>query len=376
MSDRILLVEDDPAILRGLGDNLRAEAYDVLTAGDGETAYRLICDQRPDLVVLDVMLPRLTGVEVCRRVRGEGVTTPILMLTAHGAESERVDGLEAGADDYVTKPFMLNELLARVRGLLRHRREWSAEREQLQRDVRTAAQVQQRLLPQSKPAAATIDCAGVCHAALGVGGDYYDFIELDAGRLGLVLADVAGKGITAALTMASLHAVVRTEAPRFADRCAELMAKLNLVLYGTVQAGRYATVFYATYDDQRRQLTYVNAGHPPPLLLRFAPASAQPQVLALDACMPPIGLFPNTTATATTIPMERGDWLVMFSDGVSEAADARDREFGRDGIVDVVTRHHHLDADAMRDALHAAVCGHAAGRPQGDDVTLIVGKVR
>ncbi|HEV2492542.1 MAG TPA: response regulator transcription factor [Terriglobia bacterium] len=115
----ILVVEDDPAILRGLVDNLKFESHEVLTAGDGETGYRLVREKKPDLIVLDLMLPKLSGYEVCRRLRDEGITTPILMLTARGEETDRVAGLDLGADDYVTKPFSVRELLARVRALLR-----------------------------------------------------------------------------------------------------------------------------------------------------------------------------------------------------------------------------------------------------------------
>jgi len=116
---RILVVEDDPAILRGLADNLRADAHEILTAADGETAYRLLHEKKPDLVVLDLMLPKLSGYEICQRARREGLTTPILMLTARGEEADRVHGLDLGADDYMTKPFSVRELLARVRAVLR-----------------------------------------------------------------------------------------------------------------------------------------------------------------------------------------------------------------------------------------------------------------
>lgn len=116
---RILIVEDDPAILRGLADNLKFESYEVLTAADGETGYRLIRQQKPDLIILDLMLPRLSGYELCRKIRGEGIGTPILMLTARGEEADRVLGLDLGADDYVTKPFSVRELLARIRAILR-----------------------------------------------------------------------------------------------------------------------------------------------------------------------------------------------------------------------------------------------------------------
>ena len=116
---RILVVEDEPALLRGLADNLKRELHEVLTAADGEAGYQLIKQKKPDLVVLDLMLPKLSGYEVCRQVRAEGIATPILILTARGEETDRVVGLDLGADDYVTKPFSVREFLARVRALLR-----------------------------------------------------------------------------------------------------------------------------------------------------------------------------------------------------------------------------------------------------------------
>jgi DNA-binding response OmpR family regulator len=130
--NRILVVEDDPAILRGLADNLGFEQYEVVTAPDGETGYRLLLDRRPDLVVLDLMLPNMSGYELCRKVRSEGVTTPIVMLTARGEESDRILGLDLGADDYITKPFSVRELLARVRAVLRRTQAGSAAPDSLQ----------------------------------------------------------------------------------------------------------------------------------------------------------------------------------------------------------------------------------------------------
>jgi DNA-binding response OmpR family regulator len=115
----VLAIEDDPAILRGLSDNLRFEGYEVITASDGETGYQLQQERKPDLIVLDLMLPRMSGFEFCRKLRGEGIQTPVLMLTARSEEPDRVLGLDLGADDYVTKPFSIRELMARIRALLR-----------------------------------------------------------------------------------------------------------------------------------------------------------------------------------------------------------------------------------------------------------------
>ncbi|MCX6630727.1 MAG: response regulator transcription factor [Candidatus Solibacter sp.] len=115
----ILVIEDDPAILRGLADNLKYEAYEVLTASSGEAGLAAIRQSKPDLLILDLMLPKLSGYEVCRKLRAEGNALPILMLTARGEEADRVLGLDLGADDYMVKPFAIRELLARVRALLR-----------------------------------------------------------------------------------------------------------------------------------------------------------------------------------------------------------------------------------------------------------------
>jgi DNA-binding response OmpR family regulator len=123
---RILVIEDDRAILRGLVDNLEYESHEVLSATDGARGYAMIREQKPDLVILDLMLPKMSGYDVCRKVRAEGNTTPILMLTARGEEVDRVLGLDLGADDYVTKPFSVPELLARIRALLRRTHDFQA----------------------------------------------------------------------------------------------------------------------------------------------------------------------------------------------------------------------------------------------------------
>jgi DNA-binding response OmpR family regulator len=115
----VLAIEDDPAILRGLTDNLRFEGYEVITATDGETGYRLQAERKPDLILLDLMLPRMSGLEFCRKLRGAKIQTPVLMLTARSEEADRVLGLDLGADDYMAKPFSVRELMARVRALLR-----------------------------------------------------------------------------------------------------------------------------------------------------------------------------------------------------------------------------------------------------------------
>ena len=195
---RILVVEDEPDLLLGLEDDLKLEGYEVEVARDGEAASRRAREQPFDLIILDVMLPSKDGFEVCRELRRAGLQTPVILLTAKTQESDKVLGLDLGANDYVTKPYSPRELRARVRAIFRQQQGLLAESGRLDQEVRIAAEVQQRLFPQVRPPLATLDYAGYCHPARHVSGDYYDFLDLVPGKLGLLVADVAGKGISAA----------------------------------------------------------------------------------------------------------------------------------------------------------------------------------
>src|SRR5712691_3938032 len=311
---RILIVEDDPAILSGLKDNLEFESHEVMTASDGEAGYHSVCEHAPDLVILDLMLPKLSGYDLCRRVRGEGFNAPILMLSARSQEGDRVLGLDLGANDYVSKPFSLRELLARVRALLRHEREHRLDEQRLNSELEMAAKVQQELFPRVLPKVPGLDYGGICRPARGVSGDYYDFLVLGDGKLGLLLADVSGKGMPAALLGPSLRAAVRTPARTPNAACGEVLAKANRLLFETTAAERFATVFYGVYDSAARNLTYANAGHYPPMLLH------QGECLQLESLTPPVGMVPEIPELQrTTVELASGDWLLVFSDGIPEA---------------------------------------------------------
>src|SRR5262249_40994489 len=162
---------------------------------------------------------------VCRELRGYQLSTPIILLTARAQEDDRVRGLDLGANDYVAKPFLRRELLARVRGQLRHAQESRDDQKLLDQELRAACAVQKRLLPLCQPLAPGLDYAGFCQPARGVSGDYYDFIPLLHGRVALLLADVCGKGMPAALLAASLHAAIRAFAPAAGLACGEVLAE-------------------------------------------------------------------------------------------------------------------------------------------------------
>ena len=283
-------------------------------------------------------------------------------------------GLDLGANDYVTKPYSPRELRARVRAIFRQQQGLLAENGRLDQEVRIAADVQQRLFPQVRPPLATLDYAGYCHPARRVSGDYYEFLDVVPGKLGLLVADVAGKGISAALLMASMHACVRTHAPVFGERCGDVVTEVNALLYGATDPGRFATLFYGVYDDVARRLIYSNAGHEPGLLLR-AGANRQPAYVRLEAGTPPVGIFATLPAVQSTVEMEPGDWLAIFSDGIPEALNQKEEEFGRERLLEILIGKRQRSAEEMRDTILGEVTKFCDGRPQSDDLTLIVARV-
>jgi sigma-B regulation protein RsbU (phosphoserine phosphatase) len=179
-----------------------------------------------------------------------------------------------------------------------------AQRERLNREVEIAREVQERLFPQTLPPIAGIAYAGACRSALGVGGDYYDFLALPAGKLGIAIGDVSGKGIAAALMMASLQASLRSEATRASDNLAAMMGNVNRLVYEASSSNRYATFFYGQYDPVSRQLTYVNAGHNPPML--FHPCNGEWHVSRLEACGTVVGLLEDAAYQQASLAIRSG----------------------------------------------------------------------
>jgi sigma-B regulation protein RsbU (phosphoserine phosphatase) len=366
---RVLIVEDDPAIRCGLKDNLEFESHQVLTAADGEAGYRMLSEYSPDLVILDLMLPKLSGYDLCRRARGEGFHAPILMLSARSQEADRVLGLDLGANDYVSKPFSLRELLARVRALLRHESEHRQDEARLNRELEMAAEVQQELFPRVLPKVPGLDYAGICRPARGVSGDYYDFLELGDGRLGFLLADVSGKGMSAALLGASLHAAVRTNVRSGEADCGKVLAKANRLLFETTAPERFATVFYAVYDGATRKLTYANAGHCSPMLVR------QEACIRLESLTPPLGILPAVAEIEHEVQLIPGDWLLVFSDGITEAANEEGQEFADEGLLLAFHRARARGVGGACEFVVEEVRDHLRELRQPDDITLIAMKV-
>jgi len=245
----------------------------------------------------------------------------------------------------------------------------AAQRERVNREMEIAREVQERLFPQEMPIIPGATVAGACRPALGVGGDYYDVIDLGDGRVGLAVGDVSGKGISAALLMASLRASLRgvtLDSPR---DFAKLMHKVNRLVYEASASNRYATFFFAAYDPVTRQLDCVNAGHNPPLLLRGS------EIIRLEADGPVVGLLPHAPYTEQSLTLQPGDLLVLYTDGISEAMTHKDEEWGDERMIVAAQKSQKKNASEVLIELFAATDSFTAGAPQHDDMTLLVLKL-
>ena len=246
-----------------------------------------------------------------------------------------------------------------------------AEREKQRRELEIAREVQERLFPQSYPTVAGLEFAGACRPAHAIGGDYYDFVPLEDGRLGIAIGDISGKGIPAALLMATLRAFLRGQTVRGGGDLARLMADLNGLVYESSAPNRYATFFYAEYDQVNRRLAYVNAGHNPPIVLRGDPAAA-PDLAHLDIGGPVIGLIPGCEYAQGEVQLAVGDLLVAFTDGVSEAMDAAQEEWGEARLVPLVRAARRDPPATLITRIMAGADAFVNGAPQHDDMTLVV----
>jgi sigma-B regulation protein RsbU (phosphoserine phosphatase) len=242
-----------------------------------------------------------------------------------------------------------------------------AKREWIGREIDIARGVQQRLFPQKLPQIPGVDCAGVCRPAQRVGGDYYDFLQLSDGRLGIALGDVAGKGIPAALLMASLQASLRGQRLSGPADLSQLMTNLNFLIHEASPDNRYATFFYGELDPVSRRLIYVNAGHNAPMLFRAAGGLER-----LRATGPVVGLVEAGRFAQESVDLSPGDLLLVYSDGISEAMNVNDEEWGEAQLAAAAKAAGRCSPQELIDALFVAADAFAAGATQHDDMTVVV----
>ena len=251
--------------------------------------------------------------------------------------------------------------------------------ERMRRELALAAEVQQRLLPSEAPKGVAMELAGFCEPARGVGGDYYDFISFDNSQLGLAIADVAGKGMPAALLMSTVQATLRSLAVRngssvpASNELASIVSKLNRLLFNSTNGEHYVTFFVATFDQATQRLTYVNAGHNPPLYLQ-ADGNSEFQQLTAGGLV--AGAFEHASYEQEIVQMKRNDLLFLYTDGLTEALNVDGEEFGTGRTMDTLKSVASLSVEQIRDVIVRRVKEWCAGMSLYDDLTFVVMKVK
>lgn len=274
-------------------------------------------------------------------------------------------------EDVDGNSFSLIEFDEATRTLEAERRAQAARLEaerQAAHELAIAKQVQTRLFPQRQPPIRTLVYAGICHPARTVGGDYYDFLDLGNRRLGLVLADIAGKGMGAALLMANLQAALRSQCATAWEDPERFLRSVNQLLYDNTAEGDYATLFFAEYNDDTRKLRYASCGHPPALLLRRNTGLER-----LGATCTVVGLFERWDCALEERQLAPGDAVLLYTDGVTEALNGEGEEFGEERLLEAARQHSELSPPELLSAV-ADQARRFSPDEQTDDITLIVAK--
>jgi serine phosphatase RsbU (regulator of sigma subunit) len=367
---RILIVDDVKANVDVLVEALRDE-YKLSVALDGGNALKQVEKNPPDLILLDIMMPGIDGYEVCRRLREAPATReiPVMFLSALEDVQDKARGFEVGGNDYLTKPFEILEVKARVRSLLKAKSYADAIKAAMERDLSIAREIQMGILPADLTPCTKgtgLDIFAMMEPAKQVGGDLYEVLRVDDDHVAVIVGDVSGKGIPAALFMAVTMTLVRTMARQF-KQPDEILRRLNDELAAQNPRGMFVTVACLVFDLRSGQVTGASAGHGPLVLLR-ADQTSRPVFPSTGMVA---GLFPDRPFTCEYLQLKPGDTLVLFTDGVTDAADTRADTFGDERVLECLQSAPGRSARETVEALLGAVREFSAGAPQFDDITLL-----
>jgi len=376
----ILVVDDAPTNLQVLSGMLKERGYKARPVPSGKLALLAARRDPPDLILLDINMPEMNGYEVCEHLKADdnlkGI--PVIFISALTEQLDKVKAFAIGGVDYLTKPFQMEELHARVETHLKLRRlqieleEYSRHlelaRERLKLDLELAREVQRGFLPQRLPEIPGYEFFAYYESAYEIGGDYYDFIPLPRQRLAVLLGDVAGKGVVAALLMAKLSADARSCMLSEPDP-AVAVARLNALMTQSGIADRFVTLVAAILDPATHTVTLVNAGHPSPLIYHRATRSVA-EATSLDVAGLPLGVEGGFAFASCQVGLEPGDSILAFTDGVTEAMDVNNVQFQTKAVHAAVQGDAHSPR-ALGERVVKVVKQFAAGRSPHDDIALV-----
>jgi len=367
---RILIADDQPHILDALQMLLKGSGFSTEVITQPSRVLQALETSVFDAVLMDLNYSRNStsgeeGLELVSQIRAMDKVLPVLVMTAWGSVDLAVQAMRRGASDFVEKPWENRELLAKLSHQMRRAEEQRRAQRQTDEELAEARVIQQSLLPKHLPEIAGFEVAGVTQPLRFVGGDYYNVVRISPLHTALCIADVAGKGLPAALLMSSLQAALR---PLLSQRLAprELCQRLNRILCELTPMGKFISFFYAVLDSAENRLTYCNAGHNPPLLVRADGASME-----LDAAGAVLGQFPSWGYEQSELRLEPGDRLLIFTDGLVEACNANDQAFGESSVVRIARESPGVNARDLMDLTMRAASAHCGGHFQ-DDASLIV----
>jgi sigma-B regulation protein RsbU (phosphoserine phosphatase) len=367
---RVLLVDDAKANLDILVEGLKAD-HKISLALNGEMALQAAARNPPDLVLLDIVMPGLDGYEVCRRLREmpETAEVPIMFLSSLEDVQNKTRGFEVGANDYLTKPFDMLEVKARVRSLLKAKAYSDAVKEQMAAELRVAREIQMGMLPHEF---ATVErtypvaLGAVLEPAREVGGDLYGVCAAGPDRLVVFLGDVSGKGIPASLFMVRAISLARLLSRQIAEP-ERILARLNEELSADNPSGMFVTFLCGVFEPASGRFILANAGHCRPVLL---PAGAAPRWAVKDLGTA-LGFEPGIEFERTELVLNRGDTLIFYSDGVTEAFNSQEECYGSERLLADVALLRRDSATAVTSGLLEKVRAFAGGAPQSDDIAIL-----
>jgi serine phosphatase RsbU (regulator of sigma subunit) len=367
---RLLLAEDSAASRLLLQRAVEGLGHECVVAGDGLAAWEAFQGSDVEVVISDWLMPGIDGDELCRRIRADpdAPYSYFIMLTSLEDKGHVLRGMQAGVDDFLSKPLDPQELQMRLIAASRvtalHRR-LRRQQQEIENELELAAHIQASLLPDEPPGVDGVSVAGRCFPAANVGGDCFDYVRDDEGRLVVAIADVAGHSIGSALLMAMARSTLRREIAAGAPP-ADVLAATNRSLYGDlVTAELFITMFCARLDPASGLFEYANAGHNPPLL------RTGETVRELDAEGAAIGLLPDVEFENATLRLGPGDEVLLYTDGATEALDSAQQQFGEQRLHELVASANGAAPAALIDRIYAAVRAHSEDAPQQDDITLV-----
>ncbi|HKQ74244.1 MAG TPA: SpoIIE family protein phosphatase [Blastocatellia bacterium] len=369
---RTLIADDHPDVLAALRMLLRNEGWQTEAATSPAEALEAIKSRDYDVVLVDLNYARDTtsgqeGLDLIARIRALDSALPVVAMTAWANIELAVEAMRRGVADFIQKPWENARLLRVLRDQIAAGRARRIEQRLIatrDRELAAAEEIQQSLLPRHIPIIEGAELAVAWRPAGVVSGDYFDVIQFDENRAAMLIGDVMGKGMPAALVMSNLQALVKAFATAETPP-QRLCEQINRAVCGNLPEGRYITFFYGLFETASRQFIYANAGHNPPLLVRRDGRTAR---LSEGGIV--LGLFPEIRYEQGQVGLRAGDRLLFFTDGITEAANNAGELFGEERLLRLLVEHRGRNASELRETILNAVADFSGGSFQ-DDVTLI-----